>query len=226
MDSTNNDSYEIAAKKVFSDLYDLIKEDENKIDDKPFKFDLSIMPTDIINCIGNQLEDYPFKIYDDTELYKLFFKHDKPDDYKEYIKYISDINNNFIHEGYDFTESCKTDINFLLLNIKKYFKELKIKKYEIKFKHQKYTERGFKEEIKISPIIYFYNKDKFNCLCISEMYVTERKENRECSRPFNSYFTNVEEKKINKIFEELIKILNYIQNDVKHLIVNIVMNIH
>ena len=27
------------------------------------------MPAEIISCIGNQLEDYPFKIYD-TELYK------------------------------------------------------------------------------------------------------------------------------------------------------------
>ena len=82
MNSINNDSYKTAAAKVFCDLYALIKEDENKIDDKPFKFDLSIMPADIISCIGNQLEDYPFKIYDDTELYKSFFKHDKPDDYK------------------------------------------------------------------------------------------------------------------------------------------------
>ena len=29
MNSTNNNSFEIAAKKVFSDLYALIKEDEN-----------------------------------------------------------------------------------------------------------------------------------------------------------------------------------------------------
>ena len=38
MNSTNNDSFEIAAKNVFGDLYDLIKEDKNmttnKIDDK------------------------------------------------------------------------------------------------------------------------------------------------------------------------------------------------
>ncbi len=38
MNSTNNNSFEIAAKKVFSDLYALIKEDENeteyKIDNK------------------------------------------------------------------------------------------------------------------------------------------------------------------------------------------------
>ena len=65
-----------------------IEEDENKPkqiyvldsstvilkDDKPFKFDLSIMPTDIISCIGKHLEDYPFEIYKDTELYKMFFK--------------------------------------------------------------------------------------------------------------------------------------------------------
>ncbi len=91
MNSTNNNSFEIATKKVFSDLYALIKEDENKTDNKPFKFDLSIMPADVISCIGNHLEDCPFEIYKDTELYKMFFKHDKPDDYKEYIKYISDI---------------------------------------------------------------------------------------------------------------------------------------
>ena len=34
MNSTHNNSFEIAAKKVFSDLYALIKEDE-----KPYKFD-------------------------------------------------------------------------------------------------------------------------------------------------------------------------------------------
>ena len=171
MNSTNNDSYEIAAKKVFSDLYDLIKEDENKINDKPFKFDLSIMPADVIKCIGDQLEDYPFKIYKDTELYKMFFKHDKPDDYKEYIKYIDDIKNYKTYEEYDFTESCKTDIKFLLLHIKKYYNGLNIKKYDIKFKHQKFTERGCEDEIRISPKIYFYNKDKLNCLRISKIDV-------------------------------------------------------
>ena len=37
MNSTNNHSFEIAAKKVFNDLYALIKEDENMTlkDDKP-----------------------------------------------------------------------------------------------------------------------------------------------------------------------------------------------
>ena len=44
MNSTNNNSFEIAAKKVFSDLYALIKEDENittnKIDDKPIESNL------------------------------------------------------------------------------------------------------------------------------------------------------------------------------------------
>ena len=97
MNSTNNDFYKNAALKVFAQLGQLIEEDENKSkqinvldsstvilkDDKPFKFDLSIMPDDVVSCIGKHLEDYPFEIYKDTELYKMFFKHDKPDDYKE-----------------------------------------------------------------------------------------------------------------------------------------------
>ena len=185
------------------------------------------MPADVIKCIGDQLEDYPFKIYDDTELYKMFFKHDKPDDYKEYIQYINDIENYKTYKEYDFTESCKTDINFLLLNIKKYFKELKIKKYEIKFRHEKYTERGLEPEIKISPKIYFYDKDNFNCLRISEIHVTERKiiinGYSEASRPFKDYFTNVEVEKINKIFEELIKDFKLYTKRCEALIGNLVM---
>ena len=42
--------------------------------------------------------------------------------YNEYIKYISDIKNYKTYEQYDFTESCKTDINVLLLNIKNILK--------------------------------------------------------------------------------------------------------
>ncbi len=89
MNSTNNNSFQKSALKVFNDLYDLIIEDEI-----PYKFDLSKMPDDVISCIGIQLVDYPFKCYDDTEFYKLFFKHDKPDDYKEYIQYITDNKDN------------------------------------------------------------------------------------------------------------------------------------
>ena len=74
MNSTNNNSFEIAAKKVFSDLYVLIKEDENitnKIDDKPKQinvldsstvilkddkpkpFNLLDLDNDILNIIGD-----------------------------------------------------------------------------------------------------------------------------------------------------------------------------
>ena len=56
MNSTNNNSFEIAAKKVFSDLYALIKEDENittnEIDDKPKPFNLLDLDNDILNIIG------------------------------------------------------------------------------------------------------------------------------------------------------------------------------
>ena len=56
MNSTNN-FFEIAAKKVFSDLYALIKEDENvtsnEIDDKPKPVNLLDLSTDILNIIGD-----------------------------------------------------------------------------------------------------------------------------------------------------------------------------
>jgi len=57
MNSTNNNSFEIAAKKVFNDLYALIKEDENittnEIDDKPKPFNLLDLDNDILNIIGD-----------------------------------------------------------------------------------------------------------------------------------------------------------------------------
>ena len=70
MNSTNNNSFEIAAKKVFSDLYDLIKEDENKPkqinvldlstdilkDDKPKPFNLLDLDNDILNVIGGYVK--------------------------------------------------------------------------------------------------------------------------------------------------------------------------
>ena len=52
MNSTNNNSFEIAAKKVFSDLFTLIKEDENKIDDKQIPVNLLDFSTDILNIVG------------------------------------------------------------------------------------------------------------------------------------------------------------------------------
>ena len=52
--------------------------------------------------------------------------------------------------------------------------------------------------MRISPKIYFYNKDKINCLRISIIDVKNR---FFIKIPFN----DVEVEKINKIFEELIK---------------------
>ena len=52
MNSTNNNSFEIAAKKIFCDLYALIKEDENitnKIDDKPIKSNKIDLNNDVLD---------------------------------------------------------------------------------------------------------------------------------------------------------------------------------
>ena len=74
MNSTNNNSFEIAAKKVFSDLYALIKEDEketeNKIDNNKKdnknvisnKIDNKIVKSNKIddkNVISNEIDDKP-----------------------------------------------------------------------------------------------------------------------------------------------------------------------
>ena len=64
MNSTNNNSYKMAAAKVFLDLYTLIKADEqeiehnenkidNTIDDKPNQINLLDLNKDIINIIGD-----------------------------------------------------------------------------------------------------------------------------------------------------------------------------
>ena len=64
MNSTNNNSYKMAAAKVFLDLYALIKADEqeielnenkidNTIDDKPNQINLLDLNKDIINIIGD-----------------------------------------------------------------------------------------------------------------------------------------------------------------------------
>ena len=62
MNSTNNDSYEMAAAKVFCDLYALIKEDEyknvisNTINDKPKQINLLDLNKDILNIIGDSVK--------------------------------------------------------------------------------------------------------------------------------------------------------------------------
>ena len=51
MNSTNNNSFEIAAKKVFSDLYVLIKEDE-----KETEYKIDNKNTDDKNEIDNKMQ--------------------------------------------------------------------------------------------------------------------------------------------------------------------------
>ena len=55
MNSTNNNSFEIAAKKVFSDLYALIKEDEKETEYKKDEIDNN--KKDNKNVISNNKKD-------------------------------------------------------------------------------------------------------------------------------------------------------------------------
>ena len=76
MNSTNNNSFEIAAKKVFSDLYDLIKEDEIETENKTDKNVISNKKDNIKkdnknvisnkidnkNVISNEIDDKPKQV--------------------------------------------------------------------------------------------------------------------------------------------------------------------
>ena len=70
MNSTNNNSFEIAAKKVFNDLYALIKEDENmtlKYDKpKPIKSNKIDLNNDVLDknndCLIEEDENKPKQI--------------------------------------------------------------------------------------------------------------------------------------------------------------------
>ena len=53
MNSTNNDSYKMAAAKVSSNLYALIKQDEQDIEHNEYKINLLDLNKDIINIIGD-----------------------------------------------------------------------------------------------------------------------------------------------------------------------------
>ena len=90
MNSTNNNSFEIAAKKVFSDLYALIKEDENMTlnDDKPIKSNKLDLNNDVLDknndcltipiCIKINDEEVEIsKTLDKNSIIKIISKYNK-----------------------------------------------------------------------------------------------------------------------------------------------------
>ena len=84
MNSTNNNSFEIAAKKVFSDLYDLIKEDENittEIDDKPIESNLLDLNNECLSipiCINIKDEEVEIsKTLDRYSIIEITSKYNK-----------------------------------------------------------------------------------------------------------------------------------------------------
>ena len=130
MNSTNNNSFEIAAKKVFSDLYDLIKEDEKLNNNHVL---LQELPNDVMQKINNNLLDKNDKRFNkifsenkDDKLLEILFNGNIPD-----LKFIDpDIFNKF-----------KTNIN--LDCIKKYinknekFNKIKCHSFQTVFKVNK-----------------------------------------------------------------------------------------
>ena len=147
MNTKNHNYYQIADIRVFTDLYESTKEVEyetkhaknsdHKIplenkNNKLLEVDLSSMPSDIISCVSKHLSDYKFDLQDDLWSYQFFFKFDKPTDCKEYIVYITSVNNYCRGIGNDtiydateckLTESNKTDLSIQIEQIKQKLKK-------------------------------------------------------------------------------------------------------
>ena len=132
MNSTNNNSFEIAAKKVFSDLYDLIKEDEYKIyENNVSSFSFNITEDELNKT--NSKEDI-------TEIFNIISSYDK-----ELVSTIKKIDDGFIThpktthtKTYDkyvcqSLEAIRTNNNFLLCKEfkKKLFLDSDMNKYII-----------------------------------------------------------------------------------------------
>ena len=83
MNSINNDSYEIAAAKVFCDLYALIKEDEKEIEHNKHEKDYSeykVYENNVSSSNFNITEDELNKIKnkdDMTEIFNIINSYDK-----------------------------------------------------------------------------------------------------------------------------------------------------
>ena len=165
MNTRNHNCCQSADIRVFTDLYESTKEVEyetkhakksdHKIplenkNNKLLEVDLSSMPSDIISCVSKHLSDYKFDLQDDLWSYQFFFKFDKPTDCKEYIVYITSVNNYCRGIGNDtiydateckLTESNKTDLSIQIEQINQKWKKLNIKTHEMKYYDQEYIER-------------------------------------------------------------------------------------
>ena len=179
---------------------------------KKAEFTFNSLPSDIIPSISKYLGDHPLAVHYDPDLYNLFFKHDEPTDYKDYIEYKEKIQNNKLccDQEYDFTESNKTDLSYLLKLVKRKYKN--IRTCEIKFYHAKYLESW--EQKHLSPFkLYFYDKHDFNCLTmnktsISTIKLLSKNESETIRQIRNKNISDLfedktEQKKIHQIFEEL-----------------------
>ena len=88
MNSTYNNSFEIAAKKVFSDLYTLIKEDEKEYNE--YKIYENNVSSFSFNITGDELNKINSK-EDMTEIFNIISSYDK-----ELVPTIKKIDDGFI----------------------------------------------------------------------------------------------------------------------------------
>jgi hypothetical protein len=200
MNSTNNNSFEIAAKKVFLQLEQLIEEDE-KLNN--YHVNLHELPNDIMEKINNNLldkNDKRFnKIFNDSKDYKLLkilfgnnipsrkqLKYIDPDIYNEYKTNIDlDCIKEYIHSTKKFNNlTCHSFQIVYRVN-----KNINLTSFNIRILDENNNKIGsINSSCKI--LFKYKDKDKEEFLCNKECQNVMSNINNEIKIYINNYKTN------------------------------------
>ena len=197
MNSTNNNSFEIAAKKVFSDLYDLIKEDEKLNNNHVL---LQELPNDVMQKINNNLLDKNDKRFNkifsenkDDKLLKILFngnipdlKYIDPDIYNEYKTNINlDCIKEYINKNKKFNKlNCHS-----LQIVYRVSKNINLTSFNIRILDENNNKIGsINSSCKVS--FKYKDKDKEEFLCNKECQNVMSNINNEIKIYINNYKTN------------------------------------
>ena len=178
------------------------------------RMDLSIIPKDIINCIGRHLIDFPvlekeqLKKYDRKSIYLLYFfyNYNLPKDALKYNKFM-ECEKSYYKE-HDFTQHNKQNLKPILKIIKNKYKDMHLKTYDISFDDAVY--KRWKCNYSLYKFVIRDSNNK-NSLSLSNDGITKitHKEN----------MTPYKDLKLSDKEVQLLKTtLKYIENDIKYYI--------
>ena len=191
------------------------------------RMDLSIMPKDIINCIGRHLIDFPvlekeqLKKYDRKSIYLLYFfyNYNLPKDALKYNKFM-ECEKSYYKE-HDFTQHNKQNLKPILKIIKNKYKDMHLKTYEISFDDAVY--KRWKCNYSLYKFVIHDSNNK-NRLSLSNEGITKITQlslsNEGIAKiTHKEHMTPYKDLKLSDKEVQLLKTtLKYIENDIKYYI--------